>query len=93
MPSLQNKPAFGLTFTQLLDLHLLCTKMPRTRRDAMVGGGPARHAWAVEVLLDEDGLWDAPDGDDEPPGQRVDREQRWGAVDVRDGVRIVDAFG
>lgn len=93
VPSRQNKPAFGLTFTQLVDLHLLCTKMPRTRRDAMAGGGPARHAWAVEVLLDEDGLWDAPDGDDEPPGQRVDREQRWGAVDVRDGVRIVDAFG
>lgn len=92
-PSRQNKPAFGLTFTQLLDLHLLCTKMPRTRLDAATGGGLARHAWAVEVLLDKDGLWDAPNDDDEPPGRRVDREQRWGAVDVRDGVRIVDAFG
>lgn len=92
-PTRLNKPAFGLTFTQFLDLHLLCTKMPRTRLDATAGGSLARHTWAVEVLLDEDGLWDATADDGEPPGQRVDREQRWGAVEVRDGVCIVDAFG
>ncbi|KAG5793414.1 hypothetical protein H9Q69_007538 [Fusarium xylarioides] len=30
----RTKPNFGLIFTQLLDLHLLCTKVPKTRQDA-----------------------------------------------------------
>ncbi|KAK4145749.1 uncharacterized protein C8A04DRAFT_10379 [Dichotomopilus funicola] len=29
----RNKPSFGLIFTQLLDVHLLCTRVPRTRKD------------------------------------------------------------
>ncbi|GJN81446.1 hypothetical protein PLIIFM63780_004980 [Purpureocillium lilacinum] len=37
----RNKPSFGLIFSQMLDTHLLCTPMPRTRADADVvyGGG------------------------------------------------------
>ena len=37
----RNKPTFGLIFSQMLDTHLLCTRMPRTRADADVlyGGG------------------------------------------------------
>lgn len=93
--SKKNKPSFGLTFSQFLDLHLLCTRVPRTRADAEAvfapaaagdsGSGRSRYAWVVEVLLDESGFWT-------PAGERIDREQRWGAVDVKDGVRIVDAF-
>ncbi|KAL2017063.1 hypothetical protein VTK56DRAFT_2636 [Thermocarpiscus australiensis] len=30
----RNKPSFGLVFAQLLDLHLLCTRVPRTKADA-----------------------------------------------------------
>lgn len=29
----QNKPSFGLVFTQLLDMHLLCTQVPKAKRD------------------------------------------------------------
>lgn len=96
--SKKNKPSFGLTFSQFLDLHLLCTRVPRTRADAGAvfappaaatagdfGGTRSRYAWVVEVLLDESGFWT-------PAGERIDREQRWGAVDVKDGVRAVDAF-
>ncbi|KAF2999520.1 hypothetical protein E8E14_002598 [Neopestalotiopsis sp. 37M] len=99
--SKKNKPSFGLTFSQFLDLHLLCTRLPKTRADAeavfapaagaaagdfaaTIGSGKTRYAWIVEVLLDETGFWT-------PSGKRVDREQRWGAVDVKDGVRTVDA--
>ncbi|KAI0397721.1 hypothetical protein F5Y17DRAFT_322021 [Xylariaceae sp. FL0594] len=51
----RNKPSFGATFAQFLDLHLLCTKVPRTCEDAveLMGDGDVRYAWVVEVLLDE----------------------------------------
>jgi hypothetical protein len=101
----QNRPSFGVTFAQFLDLHLLCTKVPRTRDDVEMeialgaGSEDVKYAWVVEVLLDELGIWDWEKGQSEdsrgeetrlPP--RVNREQRWGAVDVWDGVRVVDAF-
>lgn len=99
-----NKPSFGLVFTQMLDLHLLCTRVPKTRADAEVLYAPpaaveaaARatvgYAWAVEVLLDEVGVWEGRGG--AGAGPRRSREQRWGAVEVRRdtrGVRVVDAF-
>ncbi|KAI0405930.1 hypothetical protein F4802DRAFT_559953 [Xylaria palmicola] len=112
----RTKPAFGATFARLLDLHLLCTRVPRTRADARATAttttlGHGRSAWVVEALLDELGVWrwDALSGEEsgrekrdeaeEEEGEeevrlppRVNREQRWGAVDVRGGVRIVDAF-
>ncbi|KAF4822027.1 hypothetical protein CGCSCA5_v002685 [Colletotrichum siamense] len=91
----RNKPTFGLVFAQLLDLHLLCTKVPRTREDAerlyappdRGDGGGGRYTWVVEVLLDELGVWE----EGAAPGVRRCREQRWTAVDVRAG-RVVDAF-
>ncbi|KAI0458538.1 hypothetical protein F5B21DRAFT_512036 [Xylaria acuta] len=107
----RNKPSFGATFAQFLDLHLLCTKVPRTRDDAETaialgaGSEDVRHAWVVETLLDEMGVWEwergglPGDGKGDGKGKeeaflppRVNREQRWGAVDVRDGVRVVNAF-
>ncbi|RYP41393.1 hypothetical protein DL767_001031 [Monosporascus sp. MG133] len=136
-----DKPAYGATFAQLLDLHLLCTRVPRTRADvealflhvppSVTGGATGavvRYTWVVEVLLDEVGVWvwrDEVDGnrgsgggggEEKGEGVREDREmanryrdkgrdqgrdrewrrrsreQRWGAVDVRAGVKIVDAF-
>ncbi|RYP75194.1 hypothetical protein DL771_002519 [Monosporascus sp. 5C6A] len=136
-----DKPAYGATFAQLLDLHLLCTRVPRTRADVeavfpplrpsvtgSAAGTVVRYAWVVEVLLDEVGVWvwrgDDNDGDRWSGGgggekgedaredremadrgrdgdgdkerrrewRRRSREQMWGAVDVRDGLRIVDAF-
>lgn len=106
----RNKPTFGLVFSQLLDLHLLCTRIPRDKEDAeklyaapdggendehdggvvAVGGAAVRYVWAVEVLLDEIGVWEA-----SSPGaarkERSWREQRWAAIDVKGG-RVVDAF-
>ncbi|KAI0434838.1 hypothetical protein F5Y09DRAFT_294998 [Xylaria sp. FL1042] len=121
----RNKPSFGATFAQFLDLHLLCTRIPRTRDDAetAIALGPGsgtedvKFAWVVEVLLDELGVcdwegWgrrrksmmmtmrmekekDGGRGQEEEglPPARVNREQRWGAVDVRDRVVVVNAFG
>ncbi|KAF6822155.1 fasciclin domain family [Colletotrichum plurivorum] len=91
----RNKPAFGLVFSQLLDLHLLCTRMPRSQEDVdrlaaaaeEEGDERVRYVWIVEVLLDEAGVWEPDTG----PGARRSREQRWAAVDVRAG-RVVDAF-
>lgn len=100
--SRRNKPSFGLIFTQLLDLHLLCTKIPRTRADAETlyaptspGTGKAvDYVWAVEVLLDELGVWEGRENVLQGRPRRF-REQRWGAVEVRKdgtGVRVADAF-
>ncbi|KAI0013789.1 hypothetical protein F4779DRAFT_293345 [Xylariaceae sp. FL0662B] len=116
--SRRNKPAFGVSFAQFLDLHVLCTRQPRGRADAELaarsGSGSAaagiRYCWVVEVLLDELGVWEGiiggdgsgDGGQDRAAGgktmmmmmipRRRSREQRWDAVDVRAGTRIVDAF-
>lgn len=96
--SRRNKPSFGLIFAQMLDMHLLCTRVPRTRADAealfaaqgqagdgaIATGGALRYGWVVEVLLDEVGVWEEGEGERRPPwgARRASREQRWGAVDV-----------
>lgn len=106
LKSRRNKPSFGLIFSQILDLHLLCTKVPKTRADAEALFAPntthdataarqaVESAWVVEVLLDELGLWEGRES--LLTGQpRTLREQRWGAVELRkdkSGLRIVDAF-
>ncbi|TLS21705.1 uncharacterized protein PpBr36_09181 [Pyricularia pennisetigena] len=93
----RNKPAYGLLFTQLLDLHLLATLVPRAREDAEAlfsGGdtGAVRYSWVIEVLLDELGVWTGRRGGAAGAlGPRECREQRWAAVEVR-GARIVDLF-
>lgn len=96
--SRRNKPSFGLVFTQLLDMHLLCTSVPKTRADAeaLYASSPSRqvarrsaveYGWVVEVLLDEIGVWEGGgelvEAGQGRPGMRRSREQRWGAVDVR----------
>ncbi|KAI0440021.1 hypothetical protein F4803DRAFT_553485 [Xylaria telfairii] len=99
----RNKPSFGATFAQFLDLHLLCTRVPRTRDDAETaialgaGSEDVKYAWVVETLLDEMGVWEwekraGKDKEETSLPPRVNREQRWAAVDVRDEVRIVNAF-
>ncbi|SPN99799.1 related to PET191 protein, involved in assembly of cytochrome oxidase [Cephalotrichum gorgonifer] len=83
----RQKPSFGRVFAQLLDLHVLCTRVPRTREDAegFVLGRGGDEVWAVEVLLDEGGVWEG------KRGERKGRERRWGIVDLEGG-RIIDAF-
>ncbi|EHK47365.1 hypothetical protein TRIATDRAFT_238203 [Trichoderma atroviride IMI 206040] len=78
-----NKPTFGLVFTQLLDLHLLCTRAPRHSRAAT---SSLRAVTVVEVLLDEIGLWEG------ERGQRKRREQRWTIMASRNG-RMVSVPG
>ncbi|KAM0357523.1 hypothetical protein ACHAPY_004766 [Fusarium culmorum] len=61
--SRRTKPNFGLSFTQLLDLHILCTRIPKTKKDAELAvqprsGEEAKMVWVVEVLLDEMGVWE-----------------------------------
>ena len=92
--SMRNRPSFGLVFAQMLDLHLLCTFIPRTKTDRVAliaSGGTAsvEYVWAVEVLLDEVGAY----GLSEDVGwERRSREQRWAVVDVDGAGRVVNAF-
>lgn len=94
----RNKPSFGQVFAQMLDLHLLCTRVPRAKEDAAaaaagLGPGFVSYVWAVEVLLDETGVYEG-SGFDICKARRS-REQRWAAVyvDELNGGRVVDAFG
>ncbi|KAH0495568.1 hypothetical protein TgHK011_009110 [Trichoderma gracile] len=81
-----NKPTFGLVFTQLLDLHLLCTRAPRpSKATATTKTASPRALTVVEVLLDDIGLWQG------ERGCRRRREQRWTVV-ASSGGRIVDAL-
>ncbi|KAH6956658.1 hypothetical protein DER45DRAFT_567647 [Fusarium avenaceum] len=86
----RTKPNYGLTFSRLLDLHLLCTRIPKTKQDAEVAaqnrpGDEVKMVWAMEVLLDEMGVWEG------KMGVRPGREQRWAAIDIERG-RIRGAF-
>nr|CEG04138.1 unnamed protein product [Fusarium clavum] len=88
--SRRTKPNFGLSFAQLLDLHILCTRIPKMRVDAEMAvqkrsGEEVNMAWVVEVLLDEMGVWKG------KLGVRVGREQRWAVVEVEKG-RVQRAF-
>lgn len=86
----RNKPTFGMVFSQLLDVHLLCT-----RSEAVT---------IVEVLLDEMGVWEGKMGTRKGREQRwgtvrVDRGGRLvngleeGEKRVYEDVRIVAGFG
>ncbi|KAH7185508.1 uncharacterized protein B0J16DRAFT_134530 [Fusarium flagelliforme] len=88
--SRRTKPNFGLSFAQLLDLHILCTRIPKMRVDAEMAvqkrfGEEVNMAWVVEVLLDEMGVWEG------KMGVRLGREQRWAVVEVEKG-RVQRAF-
>ncbi|KAL0475204.1 hypothetical protein QR685DRAFT_488564 [Neurospora intermedia] len=100
----RNKPSYGMVFSQILDLHLLCTKVPRGRTrhhggGAYGGGGGGGYGgygggyvWAVEVLLDELGVYEGLDvildkvsreggeeeEEEEKEGQREQQEERKG---------------
>lgn len=56
--SKRNKPSYGMIFSQMLDLHLLCTKQSRGRSRHGEHGGYGGYVWAVEVLLDELGVYE-----------------------------------
>ncbi|KAH7157499.1 hypothetical protein B0J13DRAFT_520230 [Dactylonectria estremocensis] len=105
-PGRRSKPSFGLVFAQLLDLHLLCTRIPRNRGDAEAaatalhghGAGvdgaaaaPLAAAAAVDSVWLTEVLLDDLGVWEGRKGARRDREQRWTAVDV-EGARIRDAF-
>lgn len=77
------KPAFGEFFAGLVDLHLLCTRVLRSK-----GGG---NVWVVEVLLDKVGVYEFEEGGEVVT--RRCREQRWTAVEVEGGSgRLVGAY-
>ncbi|UNI24110.1 hypothetical protein JDV02_009885 [Purpureocillium takamizusanense] len=69
----RNKPSFGLIFSQILDTHLLCTRMPRTRADAdaLYGGSSSNST----------GDGNAEDNGCRPlPPQRQHQHQQPGAI-------------
>ncbi|KAF4339258.1 hypothetical protein FBEOM_6794 [Fusarium beomiforme] len=87
----RTKPNFGLIFTQLLDLHMLCTKIPKTKKDAEAVvqqrvGDEVEMVWVVEVLLDETGVWEG------HVGARPGREQRWTIHKCQSSILTLDAF-
>ena len=84
-----SRPSFGLVFTQLLDLHILCSRVPQGKeRNRHSGGGGL--VWVIEVLLDEAGVYEIEGEGDELLVRRRNREQRWAAVGMEDeGRRVV----
>ncbi|OHW94255.1 hypothetical protein CSPAE12_07172 [Colletotrichum incanum] len=104
--SRRNKPTFGLVFSQLLDLHLLCTRIPREKEDAeklyapvpgpgVSGRDEVGFTGAVKYVWVVEVLLDElgvwEGGPSGVMKVRKEREQRWAAVDVKGG-RVVDAF-
>lgn len=98
----RSKPSFGLVFAQLLDLHLLCTRIPRSRDDAEAAAAAFHHRQAgadggaalvagVSTAWVIEVLLDDMGVWEGRKGARRDREQRWTAVDV-EGARVKEAF-
>ncbi|GAB0132496.1 hypothetical protein EsDP_00000930 [Epichloe bromicola] len=91
------KPSFGLVFTQLLDLHLLCSRVARTRDDAEMSVAAGEREGEGDGDGDGDGnrrarfvtvvevLMDDMGLWQGKRGPRPSREQRWTAVDVVSG--------
>ena len=84
----QSKPKFGLIFSQLLDVHLLCSQLPRAKEDAESALAQTqtnshmsglRQDTIIEVLFDSIGKW-------QPKHGRRHREQLWVAVDSSRGI-------
>ena len=96
----RNRPSYGAVFARLVEVHLLCTRVPRTRGDVELGrkGVGAECSWVVEVLGDEMGIFETGGGvgmgggggEDEGRVRWRSREQRWGVVDVDGWGRVVD---
>jgi hypothetical protein len=98
----RTKPAFGMVFAQLLDLHLLCTLVPRARADAEMTYAETMPSslhtatpvarWqgaAMRYVWVVEVLLDEMGvwGTGGPGEPRRSREQRWGAVDIDQGNR------
>lgn len=87
----RNRPSYGMVFARLVEVHLLCTRVARTRGDVELRrkGVGAECEWVVEVLGDEVGVFEM--GGGEKGGVRWrSREQSWGVVDVDGWGRVVD---
>lgn len=83
----QRKPKFGLIFSQLLDVHLLCSQLPSAKEDAESALAQTqtnshmsslRQDTIIEVLFDSIGKW-------QPGHGHKHREQLWVAVDSSNG--------
>lgn len=97
----RRRPAYGSIFARLVDVHMLCTRVPRMIDDirtVLVASGTshanAQVAWVVEVLTDEVGVV-VDEGGQERGSKYINRrrvkyrDQKWGALDVA-GRRIID---
>ncbi|KAK3898520.1 hypothetical protein C8A05DRAFT_47191 [Staphylotrichum tortipilum] len=94
--TIPNKPSFGQVFAQLLDMHLLLSRVPQTTVDrAVLAVNPTmrvedvEYVWVAEVLLDEIGAWQPAWGGD-GGGKWRGREQRWGVFEGGDGDGLID---
>lgn len=91
------KPSLGRIFDEFLDLHVMISKVPKSREDAEVLYGQdenlqneVSHCLVFEVLRDECPVLSK----DRALGRRFgDREQRWGLFEIGiEGTGVVDAF-
>ncbi|KAI9644369.1 hypothetical protein NHQ30_007726 [Ciborinia camelliae] len=96
--STAQKPSLGRIFDEFLDLHIMISKIPKSREDAEVLYGQddgfqidqVNYCLVFEVLRDECPVL----GEDRDLGRRFgDREQRWGLFEIgNEGTELVDAF-
>ncbi|ESZ91607.1 hypothetical protein SBOR_8006 [Sclerotinia borealis F-4128] len=96
--STAQKPSLGRIFDEFLDLHIMISRVPKSRVDAEVLYGQddsfqnneISYCLVFEVLRDECPVL----GRDRDLGRRFgDREQRWGLFEIgAEGTKLVDAF-
>lgn len=96
--STAQKPSLGRIFDDFLDMHIMISKMPKSRGDAEVLYGQDEnlqnlevdYCLVFEVLKDECPIL----GEDRKFNRRFgDREQRWGLFEIdSDGTELVGAF-
>ncbi|CAD6445625.1 d5477f8a-2a53-4c85-81ca-dfc21b3ec509 [Sclerotinia trifoliorum] len=96
--STAQKPSLGRIFDDFLDLHIMISKIPKTKADAEVLYGQdenfpeeqVNYCFVFEVLRDECPILGEDRGLERKFG---DREQRWGLFEVgNEGMELVDAF-
>jgi hypothetical protein len=102
------RPSFGHTFAQLADVHLLCTRVPRSVADAETlydaQGSRRKPRSAAETLASgaarlawvvevlHDSVGVWVPSAEDSPPARTYRDQRWGVVDVERDGGVVNAF-
>ncbi|KAK3943078.1 hypothetical protein QBC46DRAFT_378129 [Diplogelasinospora grovesii] len=89
-PSYRVWPRFEQAMTRLVDVHIMCSRLPRTNVDLEVvsrslrpWAGRPRWGWVIDVIGDKTGVWKREPAE-ESRRLLLTRLWRWGAVNVEE---------